>query len=121
MHCFRSPAEVAAFEFHRDNVRAAVAGAVAMLVENFSTPEFPYDPDDGYSVLIEESDTPETIADYFGQPLEDLIFEGVVYEHGCFITAVLWNDNGGWTLIMPDEEWLPAPVRRRLRGECHAV
>ena len=72
-----------------------------------------YEPeDDGRVVLIEETDTEETIAEELGSNIEDALFEPGYMERGFFITCILENDHSGLTVMIPDGKWLGPKARR---------
>lgn len=101
--------------------RQAVEAALACLVEAYTTPERAYCPrDDGYVLLLEQQDSPESIPPELPGGLHHALFEGVMYdrENGCFVAVVLRNNQFGLSIIVPDEPWLDEQLRHLLRMEA---
>lgn len=104
-----------------EGLREAVRGTLANLIDAYAEIGERYDPEvDGYTVLIEESDSNETIrATIGGYTLLDAPLEGVVHDEKrqCFITCVLFNNQFGITIVVPDAHWLDPELRARLVAE----
>ena len=79
-----------------------------------------YDPeDDGYVVLYSPDTTDLDAVELFGRAWTDACLEGVTFdeESGCFLTCVLCNNQFGYTIIVPDAEWLDPAFREKLLSE----
>ena len=79
-----------------------------------------YDPeDDGYIVLYSRETTDRDARDLFGRTWTDACLEGVTFdeESHCFLTCVLCNNQFGYTIIVPDAEWLDPAFRAKLLSE----
>lgn len=104
-----------------DGLRDAVRGTLTALIDAYAEVGERYDPEaDGHTVLVERGDTDEVIrAAIGGCTLRDALFEGVTYDGGCgcFLTCVLFTNQFGITLVVPDAPWLDPAVRARLMGE----
>jgi hypothetical protein len=62
-----------------------------------------YDPlDHGSVVVIEKGDTAEDIADTIGSSLETALFEGAIVDEGHLVTCVLFSNEGGYTIVIPE-------------------
>jgi len=78
-----------------------------------------YEPeDDGRVILIEETDTEETIEELLGGSVEEAMFEPGFMERGFFITCILENDEQGITVMIQDGEGLGSKAREMLRECC---
>jgi hypothetical protein len=74
-----------------------------------------YNPEhDGYVLVMEESDTDEDIKEEAGASFENLLWEGVYLRHNYFIGVILFNNQFGLTIIIPDEPWLNVNWRKLL-------
>jgi hypothetical protein len=102
-----------------DDLLKVVRGTLKGLIDAYAEAGETFDPDeDGYTVLVERGDTDEvTRAAIGGYTLRDALFEGAVYEHGCFLTCVLFNNQFGVSIVVPDEPWLDPEVRARLASD----
>ena len=73
-----------------------------------------YDPDDcGHVILVDQNTTDAHARELFGRPWSEAHLEGASYdpEALCFLTCILFNNQFGLTIIVPDEPWLdPASV-----------
>lgn len=79
-----------------------------------------YDPDDdGYLVLITSHTTDADGVALMGVPWREARLEGIVYdrENRCYLSCILFNNQFGLSLIVPDEPWLDAAFRQRLLHE----
>ena len=99
----------------KEAVRGVVRGIVHAYAEHGET----YDADEhGYCVLIEEGDTEADVAAEVGYGLRSALFEGGLYEDGCFLTCTLHNNEYGISWVVPDAPWLDPEIRARLAAEC---
>ncbi len=79
-----------------------------------------YDPEDcGYVVLYTRETTDEDALELFGRTWADALLEGASYdeESRCFLTCVLTNNQFGYTIVVPDAEWLDPAFRAKLADE----
>jgi hypothetical protein len=99
-----------------DDLRRVVRGTLERLIEAYAERGGAYNPDeDGHTVLVEPGDGDDAIREAIGgHTLRDAPFEGAAYERGCFVTCVLFNNQFGVTVVVPDAPWLDPEVRRRL-------
>jgi hypothetical protein len=73
----------------------------------------PYHPDEhGYVVLVEKDDE-ERLQELLGYEPARAPYEKTRLLHGCFVTAVVY-DQFGIALVIPDEPWLDAGMRLAL-------
>lgn len=104
-----------------EGLREAVRGTLTTLIDAYAEVGERYDPDaDGHTVLVERGDTDEVVrAAIGGYTLRDAPLEGAVHEERlqCFLTCVLFNNQYGISIVVPDAPWLDPEVRARLMGE----
>ena len=102
-----------------DDVTRVVRGTLEGLIECHADSGFEYDPEaDGHTVLVEAGDTDEVIrAAIGGHTLRDAPFEGCSRAGACFLTCVLFNNQFGVSVVIPDEPWLDPAVRERLMAD----
>jgi hypothetical protein len=118
MKTFKSLAEVEAAGLPPP-LHGVVHGVVKSFVEALAEHGAVYDPeDDGYAVLIEAGDTDADVEAEVGYGLREALFEGGLYEGGCFVTCTLHNNQFGISWVVPDQPWLDPAVRARLAAEC---
>lgn len=115
MKTFRSVDDVLAADL-TPSVRAVVEDVVSRLVTACSEDGRDYDADDdGYTVLIEACDTPKEVEAELGYTLANAPLEGVFRENGCFVAGLLFDNQFGLSLVVPDGPWLtPERGRRNL-------
>ena len=66
-----------------------------------------YNPDeDGYILLIESGDSDKDIKPILNATFQDVLWEGFRKVNGYFIGVVMFNNQFGLTVIIPDETWL---------------
>ena len=53
-----------------------------------------------------------------GYNLRDARYEGGVYEHGCFVTCTLHNNQFGISWVVVDSPKLDSVIRAKLVEEC---
>lgn len=118
MKAFRSLEEVRAATLP-DGVFRAVYETLERFIGAYEEYGMAYVPEDaGHVVLVEAGDTDEVLrAGLGGYTLQDALFEGAVYDHGCFLTCILFNNEYGLSIIVPDAPWLDPGVRARLTEE----
>lgn len=98
-------------------VRRAATRAMRDLLEAYGED---YDPDDcGYVVLVDQTTTNAHALDLIGRPWPEAMLEGVIFdsETNCYLTCVLFNNQFGLTIIVPDESWLDPEFREKLKQE----
>jgi hypothetical protein len=94
----------------RGNVRTTACEEFAKLQKIAN-----YNPDhDGYVLVLEESDTDQDIKQETASSFEDLLWEGVYFRNNCFVGVILFNNQFGLSIIIPDEPWLNANWRKLL-------
>jgi hypothetical protein len=115
---FRSIEDVDAAGLAED-VSVVVRGTLECIVGTCAEAGGKYDPTkDGYTVLVEAGDADDVIrAAIGGHTLRDAVFEGVTYSRGHFVTCVLFNNQFGVSIVVPDAPWLDPVVRERLMRE----
>lgn len=112
-------------------IREVAEHVVRNLIAAYAEYGETYNADDyGYTVVIEEGDTEDDVRRLTGggtefppvltgaYGLRDALFEGVVYEGGCFLTCTLHNNEYGISWIVPDAPWLDSELRAKLADEC---
>lgn len=99
-------------------VREAAHGVLKNLIDAYAEYGEAYDPEeDGYVIVVEGGDEAEAAAEV-GYSLAEATFEGGFYEHGCFITCTLHNNQFGISWIVIDSPVLDLSVRAKLVEEC---
>lgn len=103
-----------------DDVSRVVRDSLKCLIDAYANSGDRYDPDDdGITVLIEKGDSDDTVRRAIGgSTLLDAVLEGVVFDRGVFLTVVLFNNEAGVTIAVPDAPWLDPAVRARLMSDC---
>ena len=89
---------------------------VRVLIDDFTTPDHPYDPDDfGYLVLIEPCDIDRVLND-IDMPwrLANVPWEGASMRHGFIYAVYLGTDDYGMGFIIPDAPWVNGKLRKTL-------
>ncbi len=102
-----------------DGLSGIVSDTLRVLIEACAEAGDRFDPDaDGHTVLVEAGDTDEVIrAAIGGHTLRDAPFEGCSRAGACFLTCVLFNNQFGVSVVIPDEPWLDPSVRERLMAD----
>ncbi len=116
MLTFRSLDEIAPVSLPPP-VHRAVFQAMKALLDAYGED---YDPDDcGYVVLVDATTTDGHALELMGRPWTDALLEGVIFdaETNCFLTCVLFNNQFGLSIVVPDEPWLDPAFRGKLREE----
>lgn len=100
-------------------VARVVRGTLQNLIDAYAQVGDRYNPDEhGHTVLIEEGDSDDAVRRAIGgSTLLDAVLEGVVFDDGVFLTVVLFNNEAGVTIAVPDAPWLDSAVRERLMRE----
>lgn len=118
MKTFRSLEEVEAAGLSPPVFEAA-HGVLKNLIDAYAQHGEVYDPeDDGYVIVIEGGEPDAEIEAEVGYSLREALFEGGVYEHGCFVTATLHNNQYGISWVVIDSPTLDAEIRARLVEDC---
>jgi hypothetical protein len=98
-------------------IKKVICTCIKNLVDAYGTE---YDPDDdGYVVLYSQDTTAQDAIELFGRTWTDACLEGVLFDKDsdCFLTCVLCNNQFGYTIIVPDAEWLDPAFRAKLLAE----
>jgi hypothetical protein len=103
-----------------EEVSRVLRDSLRSLIDAYAASGDQYDPErDGHTVLIEEGDGDDVVRQAIGgRTLRDAVLEGVVLDRGVFLTVVLFNNEAGVTIAIPDAPWLDPIVRARLMSEC---
>lgn len=118
MKTFRSLEEVSAAGLPPP-IHDAVHGVVKNLIDAYAEHRETYNPDDdGYAILIEGGETDAEIEAEVGYNLHEALFEGGLYEGGCFQTCTLHNNQYGISWIVVDSPALDPGLRAKLAAEC---
>ncbi len=103
MLTFRSLVDLAAASLSPP-VQQTVEQAHSNVVSIHSGDDRTYSPDDdGYVVLVEPTDTPETIREALGYQPENLPWEGGYRDGNILVGILLRNNQFGLTVIVPPE------------------
>ena len=88
---------------------------VEQLIEAYTAPDRTYDAEAyGYCVLLEKSDI-DGAYDVSGiGNLLDVLWEGAFKKDGFYVAIVLWNDDAGMTVTIPDAPWVNGKLREML-------
>jgi len=92
-------------------VRCAARDAITTLVDAYSEPGRPYDPDhDGFVAMLDGAGDAKMML--------EATLEGVTHDRGCdsFVSTILNNNQYGLTLIVPDLPTLDPRLREKLIG-----
>jgi hypothetical protein len=67
----------------------------------------------GGVVLLDRGTTDDDAYELFGRTWVEGLYEGVTYDEAsrCYLTCVLFNNDEGVTIVVPDDEYLD-PVFR---------
>lgn len=97
------------------NVRNAARYALQSIIDAYGTDY----PDDNYVAIIDQTSTDLDAMSLFGRTWCDALLEGVSYqrETRCFLTCVLFNNESGVSLVIPDATWLNPVFRAKLVHE----
>ena len=91
---------------------------IQLLIDDFTTPDHPYSPDDsGYLVLIEPGDT-DRVLDDIDMPwrLAEVPFEGASMRDGFIYAVYLGTDEWGMGILVPDAKWIDGELREVLES-----
>ena len=85
---------------------------VKQLIDAYTAPGCVYDAEAyGYCVLLEEADLVGTYdVPGIGNLLE-VLWEGALKKNGFYVAIVLWNDDAGLTVTIPDAPWVKGELR----------
>lgn len=106
MLSFRSMADI---EAQRPRIPPRIINCLTRVMQGLLNAYKDYDPeDDGYVVLITPQTTNADAVELMGRPWIDARLEGVSYdqESRCFNACVLFNNQFGVSIIVPDDSWL---------------
>lgn len=112
-----------AFKSHTDLSKLSLADPaypvmkelVEQLIEAYTSPGCTYDADAyGYCVLLEQSDIDATYDVPGIGNLLDALWEGAFKKDGFYVAIVLWNDDAGMTVTIPDAPWVNGKLRALL-------
>jgi len=77
-----------------------------------------YDPASyGYIIIIEYGDTAKDFKKQFGRTLEEITWDGLVLTQNIWIGLTLYNNQFGFTVIIPNADWLSPRIRNKLKKE----
>ena len=97
-------------------VRNIVLWCVQNLIDAYG---HDYDTDDvGGVVLLNHETTVEDALELFGRTWCEGLYEGVTYDEPsrCYLTRVLFNNEEGVTIVLPDDQYLDPVFREVLEG-----
>lgn len=88
---------------------------VEQLIDAYTQPGITYNAEDyGYCVLLEQSDLDGTyVVPGIGNLLK-VLWEGAFKKDGYYIAIVLWSDDAGMTVTIPDAPWVNGKLRELL-------
>lgn len=111
---FKSHADLSKLQFD-DPAYPVMKELVEQLIEAYTAPGCTYDAEAyGYCVLLEQSDIDGTYdVPGIGNLLE-LLWEGAFKKGGFYVAIVLWNDDAGMTVTIPDAPWVKGKLRELL-------
>ncbi len=88
---------------------------VEQLIDAYTYPGHPYIPEDyGYCALLEQSDINGTYDVPGIGNLLDVLWEGAFKKDGFYVAIVLWNDDAGMTVTIPDAPWVKGKLKELL-------
>ena len=95
----------------------ALTGVMKDLLLSFGDAYSPED--DGYIVLITPHTTEADALQLMGTSWSEARLEGVTCDpvSRCFITCILFNNQFGISIVVPDEPWLDSRFRAKLQAE----
>ncbi len=100
-------------------VRDAAHSVLKNLIDAYEKYGEAYDPDDdGYVIVIAGGESDAEVEAEVGYNLREALYEGGHYEHGCFVTAVLHNNQYGISFVVIDGPKLDPAIRVKLVEEC---
>jgi hypothetical protein len=103
-----------------DIPKARLPTHLAALIETLLTritAQPDYDPTaDGYLVLVTPNDSDETLTARFGFRWSESMIEGVIYDPSarCYHLVLLRDNQCAYSIIIPDEPWLPESIREKV-------
>jgi len=104
-------------EVYEAELSPAVRNIVLWCVQNLIDAYGPdYDADDtGGVVLLNHETTDDDAYELFGRTWCEGLYEGVTYDDAscCYLTCVLFNNEEGVTIVVPDDQYLD-PVFREV-------
>jgi len=98
-----------------DSAYPVMKELVEQLIEAYTAPGCTYDAAAyGYCVLLERSDIDGTYdVPGIGNLLE-VLWEGAFKKDGFYVAIMLWNDDAGMTVTIPDAPWVNGKLRELL-------
>jgi len=77
------------------------------------------EPEDGAIFLLEDGDNDQILINQLYRPFTDILFEGIqhISDIDCYVCRFLRNNECCFTLIVPDEGWLPDAWRDKIMSE----
>ena len=93
------------------SVRNIVLWCVKNLIDAYGSD---YDADDiGGVVLLNRDTTDDDAYELFGRTWCEGLYEGVTYDDvsRCYLTCVLFNNEEGVTIVVPDDQYLDSVFR----------
>ena len=108
------------YEVQEANLSPAVINIVLWCVQSLIDAYGPdYDADDvGGVVLLDRDTTDDDAYELFGRTWVEGLYEGVMYDEPsrCYLTCVLFNNEEGVTIVVPDDQYLDPVFREVLEG-----
>jgi len=89
---------------------------VRVLIDDFTTPDHPYDAEDfGYLVLIEPGDVDRELNELdMPWTLADVPWEGASMRDGFIYAVYLGTDDYGMGFVIPDAPWVDGELRKMI-------
>ncbi|MFW5858128.1 MAG: hypothetical protein ACOCX4_09635 [Planctomycetota bacterium] len=118
MRVFDSLEAVDAAQGLPENVRRVARRILSNLVDALAEHGEAYDPAVyGATVVVERGDTDADAVRVLGYPLTAAVLEGATLEDGCFVTCTLHDNEFGYSIVVPDADWLDPALREKLLAE----
>jgi len=101
-----------------DPARPVMQDLVRVLIDDFTTPDHPYDADDfGYLILIGPEDVDRELNDIdMPWQLADVPWEGASMRDGFYYAVYLGTDDYGMGFVIPDAPWVNGRLREVLES-----
>ena len=96
-----------------DPAYPTVKELVRLLIEDYTSDGYTYDPDDdGFVILIEEGDVDRELTELWdGCTLLNIYWEGITLRDGMFTAIYLANNQYGLAVVIPDADWVAGELR----------
>ena len=90
-----------------------VEDLVKRLITDYISEGYDYRPDDdGYTILIEQSDADRELTELWpGCRLTNIYWQGITLRDGFFIAIYLANNQYGLCFVIPDAPWINGELR----------